>query len=181
MKNSLLESRSTVKKLILSALFVFPVISHAAFFELPTEWDLGSPSLITNHTDGNNSFIDEWSFTVNDPNSFTASAGFLMDGLYVDGIENFSGYLIGDNFDRLDFKADKSDLSNTYLTLAALLQTAPLTAGNYSLVFEGSTIAATGGYYGANPVSAAVPEPEAMVLMGIGLGLVSLMKRKKAL
>jgi hypothetical protein len=166
------------KKFVLALALTIPVLGHAEYFELPTDWNSTSFNLITNHTSAGGSFADEWNFNITDPNSFVVSGGFFTDGFFVEGIENFSGYLIGDDLARLDFKVDNANFSSPYLSLSQLLQTTPLVAGNYSIVFEGISTGTTGGYYGANPVTA-VPEPESIWLMGTGLGLVSLMKRKK--
>lgn len=159
-------------------LLASPVVSNADVFELaPIEWDLNSHSLISNHTIAGNTFTDEWGFTLTDPSLLYSSSGFVTDGFFVTDIENLTGYLIGENFDRLDFKADKNDASRS--SLSVLLQSSILSIGNYAIVLEGTTIGTNGGYYGESNPASTVPEPGSTWLIVSGLlGLIVFTRHK---
>lgn len=175
--------KSTFAYIAAAGLLAAELFSAASASAAATTLDLGGgyATFGHNYATSTASFVDEYLFNVD------AGTQAYLAGTYTEGNSNLGGH-VQTNAAIQDISWFKINDDQTRTSLGGSFGSgsfglsAPLTAGHYGFDVMGGTLLANrgGNYSGTLSVDvSAVPEPDAFVMVAVGLGLICFRRRPK--
>lgn len=164
------------------------LLTHTAAAETLDLGDYAAPDVIAygnSFTGPQNQFVDWFGFSVSDTsyNGITASISFAQDfGIEQLTTQLYSGSITGNqvNIGSLIALGDSRQMSFSNVVQTTSVIAPTFLAGDYLLKISGLTTGEFGGSYIGVANLAPVPVPPTLPLMAAGLGVLALLRRKRA-